>query len=248
MAVPEVVAKRVLPLAADLQAAVGTSLLSLVLYGSAAGKDYVEGVSDVNLLVVVQDNPVAVLDRLRPHWRQWHKRGLTAPVVVNREFLSRAVDVFPMELADIQAQHELLAGEDLLSGLTIDPEHIRRQAEFELRSKWLRLSALYLHAKAEAALVQSALLEAVKSFCVIMRHLLRLAGAKHPHSYAEVVAEFTDAFGHSLPATVQLLEIRRRQQPWPADCDSLFRAYLEEIGRVVNVADQLFAVPTLRRG
>lgn len=248
MAAPDIFSTRVLPLAAELQGAVGPSLCSLVLYGSAAGADYVDGVSDVNVLVVVDDDPAAVLGRLRPQWRQWQQRGLAVPVVVRREFLARATDVFPMELADMQAQHRLLAGEDLLSGLVIHPEHIRRQAEFELRSKWLRLSALYLQAPAEPASVQPVLLEAVKSFCVIMRHLLRLAGGAQAGSYTQVVAAFATAFGHPLPATVQLLAIRQRQQPWPADSDALFRAYLEEIGHVLRVADQLFAVAASRRG
>jgi hypothetical protein len=41
------------PLTGDYQKVFGKDLVSLILYGSAAGGHYVKGKSDINLLVVV---------------------------------------------------------------------------------------------------------------------------------------------------------------------------------------------------
>lgn len=230
---------KVRELAAQIQAAVGEDLVSLVLYGSALGPDYVEGRSDINFLVVVRAAPSTVLPRLRPHWPRWRRQGMAVPLVVDRHFLVRAADVFPMEIADLQVQHEVLAGDDLLASIAVQPECLRRQAEFELRSKWVRLSALYLQAEALRSDAAAALLEAVKSFCIVMRHLLRLAGKQAPQSYEQVAREFAAAFRLELPATLQLLAIRQQRASWPRDRDSLFRQYLREVEQVVDVADRL---------
>jgi hypothetical protein len=169
-------AKRAAELAREVQDVVGADLVSLVWYGSGLRADFVEGVSDLNFLVVVRGAPGDVLERLRAHWPRWQRRGLAVPLVVERQFLERAADVFPMELADIRACHQVLAGEDVVAQIEIHPAHLRRQLEFELRSKYLKLGSLYLQSRSLGGALDGILLEAAKSFCLLMRHVLALAG------------------------------------------------------------------------
>ncbi|MCX8071698.1 MAG: hypothetical protein N3C12_04530 [Candidatus Binatia bacterium] len=227
-------------LAEELKQAVGEDFVSLLLYGSAAAGDYIEGISDLNFLVVVRGSPIAVLEKLRPHWPRWQKRGMAVPLVVQEDFFRRAADVFPMELLDMRECHEVLGGEDPLHSVDIDPAHLRHQLEFELRSKWLKLGSLYLQSADLGAHGSDAtLLEAAKSFAILMRHMLRLAGQELPHRYVEVAERFEATFGVMLPATRTLLGIRQRQLHWAKQRERLFRGFLEEMGRVVHVADGL---------
>src|SRR5262245_17354142 len=92
----------------QLRALCGTRLVSVALYGSAAGGDYVVGRSDLNLAVVVQSVDRDTLIALRAHTPEWHKRGVATPLVLDRAFLHTAVDVFPLELYDIRDRHRLL--------------------------------------------------------------------------------------------------------------------------------------------
>src|SRR4029453_14779747 len=105
--------------------ALGPQLLCLALYGSAAGSDFFEPHSDVNIAVVVPSVTIDILEALAPVVMRWEKRRFATPLLVERDFLSRARDSFPMELEDIRRQHRLLAGSDLLTDVTVDDDAVR---------------------------------------------------------------------------------------------------------------------------
>src|SRR5262249_57957543 len=170
----------------EVQAALGAKIVCLAVYGSAAGDDYFDPHSDVNMAIVVQDVTGAVLEALAPIVMRWERRHFAIPLVIERAFLDRARDVFPMELDDIQRQHRLLAGTDVLSDLAIDREALRRQCEKEARGKLLRLRALYLGTGGAASALERLMLESLKSNLIFLRHLLRLPGTdprpRYPHA------------------------------------------------------------------
>lgn len=221
-----------------LRAAFGENLRAVILYGSAAGADYVPGRSDINLLVVLHRARPQELQPLRACWRAWHRAGLAVPQVVDAEFLVRAADVFPLELSEIREQHRLLFGEPVLDALEVRSRNLRHQVEFELRSKALRLTALYLEADVDRRVLEEALLGSVKSFAVLMKQLLRLEGEPGPlPSFAKVVERFSSRFSLPLPAVRLLLGIRTGAGTWPSDVAALMQDYLADIQAVIHVAD-----------
>src|SRR5262245_26992378 len=123
----------------EVEQALGSHLLCLAIYGSAAGSDFFEPHSDVNVAIVVPDVTIDVLEALAPVVMRWEKRRFATPLLIERNFLHRARDAFPMELDDIRRQHRVLAGSDVLAAVTVDPGALRRQCEKEARGKLLRL-------------------------------------------------------------------------------------------------------------
>lgn len=218
----------------------GEQLRAVILYGSAVGADYVPGRSDINLLVVLQDASPRELQTLRGRWKEWHRLGLDVPLVVDEQFLVRAADVFPLELIEIRERHRLLFGKPVLALVEVSLQNVRHQVEFELRSKALRLQALYLNTDLDRAVMQEALLSSAKSFVVLMKHLLYLKGESGPfESYAQVVERFATRFSLSLSAVQLLLAIRREARPWPTEIEPFVREYLGEIHAVIRVADTI---------
>ena len=122
-----------------------------------------------------------MLAALLPPWR---RRGFALPLVIDEEFLERARDTFPMEIDDLRRAHRPLAGTDVLAALTVDRTHLRRQCEHEARAKLLRLRALYLDAAARPEDLDRLLTESLKSFLVILRHVLHLRGEQAPQATA----------------------------------------------------------------
>ncbi len=215
-------------------------LVAVVLYGSAAGANFVPELSDLNLAVVVKTLHFDVLQRLQPHVAAWKRQGFALPLLLDQEFLQRARDTFPMEFYDIKEQHELLWGDDVFQGLEIDTRHLRFQAEHEARSKLLRLRALYLECADEAARLRTLLLDSSKTFVVIMRHLLRLHGQSGTLTYDEVLRRFERQFQLDLPRMHALTLIRAGRQPWSAErLADFFRDYLAEVQQIVSVLDHL---------
>ena len=97
----------------ELRELLDDQLLAVVLYGSAAGENFVPGSSDLNTAIVVQRMGFAVLKKLQPRMVSWHKRGFAVPLIVDRNFLHHSRDVFPMEYSDIKEQHRTLWGEEI---------------------------------------------------------------------------------------------------------------------------------------
>lgn len=223
----------------DVRRALGAELVGLVLYGSAAGDDWVPGRSDVNTAVVVRRVTVGVLDALVPVVARWRSEGFALPLVVDPETLDRSRDVFPMEIDDIHRQHRVLAGSDPFEGLVTESSALRRECEAEARGKSLRLRALYLEHAATPAELTRLLLESSKSFVILLRHALRLHGETAPHAYAAVVAAGEKTFG-PLPAVRRLVAERTRATT-SEPLHELFGPYLADVERIVAAVDALGA-------
>lgn len=129
---------------AELRAAAGDRLTAVLLYGSAVRGGYVDGRSDVNLLVVLKRVDLPLLAALRRALRASSRRHRFAPVFWSDDDVRGALDVFPLEFDEILRHHRRLFGDDPLAGRTVDTRHLRHQIEYELRTKLLRLRELGL--------------------------------------------------------------------------------------------------------
>jgi hypothetical protein len=232
-------AERLATYAAEVRAALGETCLSVVLYGSAAGEDWVAGRSDVNTAVVVGRVTLAVLDALAPVVARWRPAGFALPLVVDPEYLARARDVFPMELDDIRRQHRVLAGTDPFGALEVDSAALRRECEGEARGKLLRLRALYLEHAGTPPDLTRLMTDSLKSFLALLRHVLRLRRVEVPPAYAAVLAAGEAAFG-PFPAMRRVLGLRGgAPAPGGEPLHALFAAYLADVERLVAAVDDL---------
>jgi hypothetical protein len=225
----------------EIRRALGDRLVVLVLHGSAAGDEWIAGRSDVNTVIVVPRLTLEVLETLAPVLARWRGRGFALPVLMDREYLARARDTFPMELDDIRRQHRVLAGTDVFEGLVVERAALRRECEYEARAKLLRLRALFLDTTRTPAALEQLMVESVKSFMVVLRHLLRLQQDDGAHAYRDVVAAGERLLG-PLP-TIRLL-LGHRTGATSLSAGALrgqFGAYLTEVERIVEAVDTLGA-------
>lgn len=224
----------------EVRAAVGADLVGVVLYGSAAGEDWIPGRSDVNTAVVVRRVTMATLDALVPIVARWRARGFALPLVIDPDQLDLSRDVFPIEIEDIRRQHRLLAGEDPFVALAAEWTALRRECEQDARGKLLRLRALYLEHAAAPAELTRLLIDSCKSFLVLLRQVLRLRAVEAPATYAAVVDAGEAVFG-PLPAVRRVLASRAGGEEAHERLHELFAAYLADVERIVAAVDTLRA-------
>jgi predicted nucleotidyltransferase len=223
----------------ELHQLLGDELIAVVLYGSAAGENFIPGTSDLNVAIVVAELRFETLRALQPHITNWHKRGFALPLLLDREFLQRGHDVFPMEFYDLLEQHRVLWGEEVLTSLAVDPHHLRFQAEYEARSKLLRLQALYLECAGDRKRLQVLMLDSLKTFLILMRNLLRMAGANGLLTHADVLQRCEQHFQCEFPRMHNLMAIREGTQRWPHQSNTdFFRDYLTEVRHLVGLIDR----------
>jgi predicted nucleotidyltransferase len=224
----------------EIQRLYGDDLVSLVLYGSAAGTDFVPDRSDLNFLVVLKRVTPEALRKAMPLVRSWHRQKIATPIFVDPEFLKSSLDVFPIEFLDMQEQHRVLAGTDILLELKISPKNLRLQCEEELKGKLLTLRRAYLETAGRLEALEELMTQSLKSFLTLARHLLRLKGIRPAHEFLEILAQTEETFGLSLEAmrtvhSVRLGAVRLER----SEAQELFDRYVAEIEQLAACADTI---------
>lgn len=218
-----------------LQKAYGDSLISVVLYGSAACGDHQPKFSDVNVLCVFTDLPLRQLAAGEEIIRWWRDRENSALMLMTEREVSESAACFAVEFVEIQAGHRLLYGKDVVSGLFIDRQFYRAQLERDLRAKLLRLRQKAASLISHPDLLRRLLLDSVSTFCVLFRHALALRGVEAPPKKRETVAMVREHFQIDTTAIEKLLDVRDgRIKPRQADPVTLLGPYLEGIGAVIE--------------
>jgi predicted nucleotidyltransferase len=179
---------------AGLRRDLGERMRSAALFGSTARDEWIDGVSDVNVLVLVDDIDAQLLARASPTARGSVKRNVM-PLLMELEEWRRAADVFSIELADMRDAHVPLVGEDPVAHYAADRTNLRLQAERELRAKLLHLHAGMLLAGDDRKRLGQLFLHALPSFTTYMRAALRLAGQSVPVTTPEVIEQACEIVG-----------------------------------------------------
>src|ERR1700757_4456243 len=102
----------------SLKESLGNNLYSCCVYGSSVRGDAVEGVSDINLLIVLNEsNPSAhlTISRIAGNNRQLD------PFILGRKGFERSARAFAPKFLSIQRNYRVLAGADPLKDLKVDP-------------------------------------------------------------------------------------------------------------------------------
>jgi hypothetical protein len=170
-----------------LRDAAADRLQAAALFGSAARGEWIDGISDVNVLVLVDRIDGALLARCAPAVQQAMTGGV-APLVMERDEWNAAADVFAIEVADMQQASVALFGENPAAGLVVHPAKLRLQAERELRARLVQLHGAMLLAAGDGARLGGLLVRAMPSFATYLRAALRLAGHDVPASSRDAIA------------------------------------------------------------
>jgi predicted nucleotidyltransferase len=222
---------------ADLEGALGGSLLGVVLYGSAARGDFHAKTSDLNLLVVARDLEVATLEALAPALRRWAKHGHPAPRLFTPALLAESADVFPIEMLDLLHSRVVLRGQDPLAGIEVGRENLRLQCERELRAKLMRLREGYIECHDRPRDLERLLTASYSTFVALFRGCLHLLGGEVPARNAEVVAAFCARSGLDAEA-FEAVDRLKRGESAGREPGAIFSRYYLELTRAVGKVDR----------
>lgn len=224
--------------AESIQQALGDQLLAVVLYGSSAAGDYIEGHSDYNILLLAREWRATQLGAMRNTLKQWLKAGNPAPLCFTPERFKDAADVFPMEMLDIAESHRTLYGEDPVKNIKVDLTHLRHQVEFELRSKLLKLRQAYLQLRKPEKDLHSLLTDSLSSFQAVCRGALRLFSKEIPTDKLAA----TQSLGKQINTPISAFETVHQLKKNPSlakkqNITELFDQYLSQIESILDQID-----------
>jgi hypothetical protein len=217
---------------AELAAVFGPALRTVVVYGSAAGTDFRPERSDVNFAAVADALTFAHVQQVSQWYARWRSERVAAPLLLAFTDLDRSLDVFPLEILDIQARHRTLAGDELFAGIVPPADAVRLECEREAKGKLIRLRALYLELAGSTREVRELMVDSQKTFVQVMRGLLYLRGSTWERDATAVVTVFAAQLERPFPVLTALADgadvvgIERR-----------FGDYLAEIETLAAIAD-----------
>jgi hypothetical protein len=217
-------------LVAKLQKAYGERLISVVLYGSAVTGDHQADFSDINILCVLSEVSPRELAAGGEIFRWWREQGSPSPLLLTEHELVTSADCFAIEFHDIQRQHRLLHGKDVITPLRIEDTFYRAQVEHELRAKLL----------SNPDLLRRMLLDSVSTFCVLFRHAIVLAGGDAPVLKHDVIRRAQETFGIDATPFERLLDVRDGSlKARDLDPVQVLSSYLKEISQVIDAVDRI---------
>lgn len=226
--------------AREVETALGARLVALLLYGSAARGTHVSRGAGLNTLLVCDTTDDALFASLEPAVRSWTRAGHPAPLIFTHQEWRDSSDAFAIEYEEIRQAHRLLAGREPWQGISVRREDLRRQLEFELVGKLVRLRQAYAASRSDAKRLTEIVVGSASGFFTMLRSMLRLAGRAVPVEPEDVVREAAAVAGFSPTALDDLVaHVRGRAQLSLAPRDPRAAAYLATVARTAEFVNGL---------
>lgn len=215
------------------------NLESVILYGSAARGDYHETHSDLNVLCTLRSLSVVELARIAPAITWWcTEKKEPAPMLFTSQELQHSAAVFSIELLDIQKNHRVLYGPDVVSGISVPMNLHRLQVEHDLRIIILKLRQRFLRASQKPEELSTILAESISSVRTLLRHTLIALNEEPPATPHDLYARIAALCGAEAVAPLDRVW-NARTSPLPADETSgIYGAYLITLDKVIETLDK----------
>lgn len=225
-------------LVAELSRVYHDGLRSVVLYGSAASGEQVQGQSDYNVLVIVDRMDRQRLQQLAETARRWTDAGNPSPLTLTQLEWARSADIFPMEYADILERHRVLKGESPFAGIHVSLRDLRLQVEHEAMGTLLRLRSGVMRVGTDSARQRALMVDSLSSLMVIFRGVMRLHGEVPPRDREAVASYVAACASFDVAPFNRVITWARQGKASPdADTEAMLDAYVAGMEALVMYLD-----------
>jgi predicted nucleotidyltransferase len=222
-----------------LAESLGEGLLSVILFGSAAGGEFIEGKSDINTLIVLQGVRVRDLTVIAEIVKKFAKKGMAVPLVFGREHIETSLDTFPIEFSDMQARHILLFGSDPLINTRIEKTNLRYQCERELKSILVNLRRGFIRSGGKKEDLEGLMGGSLSSVMAACRGMIWLAGETPSDGAEALLDQVKSKYEVETAAIGRVWYLKKGQSAATATLEALLDDYSREIARLAAIVDKL---------
>ena len=214
----------------DLQLMFGDRLTAFLAYGEGRG-EVTPSLALVSTLT--SEDLLACAARAGG----WHSQGAATPLLLTRDEFVRSLDAFPIEYGEILDTHRIMFGVDPFTGLTIQPDDLRRACEVQVKSHLLHLRENYVECGAKPSAVAQLVADSAPAFRMVLRRLARLDNrpAKSP---AEIGAYAAGRPGLDPRVVGDVLALADNADGAPVHAARLFPDYLAAVETLARFVDR----------
>jgi hypothetical protein len=189
---------------AGLRGSLGNNLYSCCVYGSAVRGNAVEGVSDINLLIVLDESTAQAHEQIS---RAITSHALIDPFVLGRTGLARTARCFATKFASIRRNYRVLHGADPFVGIKFSAEFERFLCEQAVRNLRLRLTYAFI-VRDRQQYYGRFLAKSVSAIFIQLGDVLRLSGVDVPKDFAARIPIMGRSWGTEEAILQELLKLR----------------------------------------
>ena len=198
-----------------LRTELGDNLYSCCVYGSAVRGNAIEGVSDINLLIILNQSGSAAHEAIA---RAIGHEPLIDPFVLGRKGLDRSMHAFAPKFTSIKRNYRLLHGVDPLAGMQIDPNLEKFLCEQALRNLRLRLVYSFITRQQHKA-YDKFVVRNITAIFARLSEVLRLHGTDLPTNFEPRVPLMETTFTVDGKVLLDLLALKKSPQRF-SDADA----------------------------
>jgi len=206
----------------EIQKIFGGNLLCVAEYG----------VGDVQYVIIVDKIDTATLNTSKKALQNHFKKIKKFPLILTKEELNDGLDVFPLEFLNMKLNHKILFGNDIFDKLKFDKKNVRRELEYEFRSKLINLRQSYLIIKSDKELgviVNSS----IPTLLPMLNGMLFLRDIKVPSDINEILELTGKEYGINISALKRLKEFGHSNR------EESVKELVDLLGRLGEMFDEM---------
>ncbi|HEX9756369.1 MAG TPA: hypothetical protein VGB26_01060 [Nitrospiria bacterium] len=185
--VPETMEKPLFQYAKLVKGLGGDNALSLTLFGAVVSGNFDKTRQTVTNVLILETIQLEMLRSLSQNGIKLGKERISAPLIMTPQYIKDSLDAFPLELIEIQQCHLILWGENYFKDLSFNDNHVRLQAERELKTILIGMRQGLLASSGREKLIEQLEMNLADRLVRTLRGILWLQGKKESLSAQEVV-------------------------------------------------------------
>ncbi len=222
----------------DVTKVYGNGLESIILYGSAVRKEFLPGISNLNVLLILSSYDLSILKQYDGLHKRWSKEQIVVPLFLTRADLESASTAFPLEYQDILDCHRLLWGQDPFVGLKIDARYLAAEVVQGLRGNLFRLRQRLVEGRSTEEAITILLPLSITALLPVLRGFQRLLGRPVTKHGEPLLNDIESHLEIDLTGLRDALALKRGHiSPGQKEIPKLMDRYIECLTRLVTTAE-----------
>lgn len=216
----------------------GNEIESIILYGSAVRGEFLPGLSNLNVLLILSSYDLSVLKQYDSLHKRWSKEHVVVPLFLTTADLKSASTAFPLEYQDILDCHRLLWGHDPFVGLKVDSRYLSAEVVQGLRGNLFRLRQRLVEGRSTEEAITILLPLSITALLPVLRGLQRLLGRPVVAHGEPLLKDIESHLEVDLSGLRDALALKRGHiSPGQKEIPRLMDRYLESLSRLVTTAE-----------
>lgn len=240
---PEAVRRTLNRYIVQLRKRLGSEIEGIILYGSLVRGEYVEGYSNVNLVIILRDCTLENVQQCARLSEKSKKQEIVPPLVLTEEELRNTVECFPLEYFEIKDNHVLLEGRDPFLTLHISDRNLQLQCQQELNGNLFRVRQRFIEGGGSPQGIRALLPLSLTALLPCLRGVCRIAGLPSGGTSRVFLQNVLTTLNLDDPVFLEILDVKQGirspgTKVWPHLYDRYVTALQQVIVRVQKSLQQ----------